>query len=168
MASCIVLCVLVSSFNSHGYAIYWTQAHLWYKKFIISVRLLGFGVLAAICFMHFAKFCILIFEILRLISFLFVINRCSVFWCSMFCSIHYYRKSTIDTLPCRYFHKIAFFLFRQIFKLLMKPFHAIGLSLHLLKATENKSFSDVFSGQRKRPVTQNRLIPHCYSHCPCL
>ena len=130
--------------------------------------MLGFGILAAICFMHFAKFCILIFEILRLISFLFVINRCSVFWCSMFYSIHYYCKSTIDTLPCGYFHKIAFFLFRQIFKLLMKPFHAIGVSLHLLKATENKSFSDVFSGQRKRPVTQNRLIPHCYSHCPCL
>lgn len=32
----------------------------------------------------------------------------------MFCSIHYYRKSTIDTLPCRHFHKIVFFLFIQI------------------------------------------------------
>ena len=38
----------------------------------------------------------------------------------------------------------------------IKPFHATGLFLYLLK-TENLWFSDVFRGYRKRSVTWNGL-----------
>ena len=34
----------------------------------------------------------------------------------------------------------------------VNPFHAIVLSLYLLKTSENRSFSDVFRGYRERPM----------------
>ena len=34
----------------------------------------------------------------------------------------------------------------------VKPFHATGFFLYLLKAAENQKFSDVFRGYIKRPL----------------
>ena len=39
----------------------------------------------------------------------------------------------------------------------MNPSHATGFFLYPLKTPENQRFSDVFRGNRKRPVAKNRL-----------
>ena len=46
----------------------------------------------------------------------------------------------------------------------IKPFHATGLFLYLLKTSENQRFSDIFRRYRKSPVARNRLIKIIYLH----
>ena len=40
----------------------------------------------------------------------------------------------------------------------VKPFHATGFFLYLLKAAENQKFLDVFRGYIKRPLAWDGLI----------
>ena len=40
----------------------------------------------------------------------------------------------------------------------VKPFHATGFFLYLLKAAENQKFLDVFRGYIKRPLSWDGLI----------
>ena len=71
--------------------------------------------------------------------------------------MEYFIKNPMAYLDVRCIRNIRLFRMR-VCQLLLNPFHATGLLLHLLKILENLWFSDVFRGYGKRPVAWNGLM----------